>query len=64
MTSAAKDEDEKLPDPGYSRRISRLDDVGKFQASLDAVKVNNPRSGSFSANMAPANAPVVVDNAV
>ena len=35
-------------DPGHQRRISRLDDLGKFQASLEAVRVDrSSRSGSM-----------------
>ena len=31
---------------GHSRRISRLDDVAKFQASLDSVKVGSEANSS------------------
>ena len=49
--------------PSYNRRISRLDDLGKFQASLDAVKVTNPRA-SFSDVDPTGSAPIVVENTV
>ena len=47
----------------HNRRISRLDDIGKFQASLDAVKVTNPRA-SFSEADPTGPAPIAVANTV
>lgn len=44
-----RDADEKEDEsPMYSRRISRLDNVGKFAASLDAVRVDKSAQGNAS----------------
>ena len=46
--------------PSHQRRISRLDNVNKFQASLDAVRVNNTSnnydSGATAASQVAAHA--------
>ena len=55
--------DSSAVDGSHNRRISRLDDLGKFQASLDAVKVTNPRA-SFSEADPTGSAPIAVANTV
>ena len=39
--------------PGHNRRISRLDNVTKFQASLDSIKVNRTSSVSAKEDAVP-----------
>ena len=39
--------------PGHNRRISRLDNVTKFQASLDSIKVNRTASVSAKEDAVP-----------
>jgi len=46
----------------HQRRISRLDDVSKFSASLDAVKVTSSRTGSVI-SQPPASEPEAVKEA-